>query len=87
MKEYKKPAMMALSLSANDSLCVCDIKTRYSNDYFIKILTEKFGGSDSLLDPSDNVFTSEESCANFLDGAIIDGYCKFNAEGGVIFTS
>ena len=86
MTEYKKPAMMALSLSANDSLCGCDIKTRGSTDYFINLLTEKFGGDDGLLDPSDNVFTTEESCANSFDG-VIDGYCKFNAEGGVIFTS
>lgn len=88
MKTYVKPAMMALSISANDMLCTsCDIKTRDSEDYFIGILTKKYGGSDGLLDPSDNVFTSEENCTNMADDLLPDTYCKFSAVGGMIFTS
>ena len=87
MKEYKKPAMMALSLSANDMLCGdCNVKTRFTEDPFIlKLAAEwgKGGNIPDILDPGDNVFgTGETGCSIELDT-----YCKYGPTGQIIFTS
>lgn len=86
MKEYKKPAMMALSLSANDMLCGdCNVKTRFTDDPFIKKWTEDFGAGGNVpgvLDPGDNVFGAGEDCSIELDT-----YCKYGPTGQIIFTS
>lgn len=88
MKEYKKPAMMALSISANDLLCGCDVKTRDTNDPFIQNLNKLWGAGgndDGILDPDDKVFGSiEEQCD---EDRILEGYCKFGVEGMQLFTS
>lgn len=67
MKIYKKPQLVALSLSANGSLCAaCTIDAEGANmAEEIKALYERFG---------DVVFTAETSCAY-----AVEGYCKFTA--------
>lgn len=86
MKTYVKPAMMALSISANDMLCTCSVKTRDSDDVYIKQLTEWYGSNGEypgLLDPTDKVFgKNEEDCAN-----VVEAYCKYGPNGMIIFTS
>ena len=86
MKEYKKPAMMALSISANDQLCgSCDIGTRNNPEY--SDLDAKFGNRDGLFDQTDvdsfGLFGSGEDC-DFE----CTGYCKFTAnDNQSLFTS
>ena len=48
MKVYEKPALTLLTVSASDALCSgCMVKTRDSDDAFIKILNGKYGGADA----------------------------------------
>lgn len=88
MKEYKKPAMMALSLSANDALCsTCTIKTRFPElDGIADWLNKMYGGEDNLLTPTDKYFAMTENCEEKVD---FDDYCKFttNDTGATLFTS
>lgn len=92
MKTYVKPAMMALSISANDMLCsgTCVEKTRDSTDAFIQKLNEMYGAGgkyDGIFDPADNVFGNETDCD---PNNIFDKYCKYSAtdEGRIqLFTS
>lgn len=81
MKAYVKPAMMALSISANDMLCsgACEVKTRDSTNPFIQNLNAMWGagGNDSsILDPNDNVFGNATDCD---PERILEGYCKYTA--------
>lgn len=81
MKAYVKPAMMALSISANDMLCsgTCVVKTRDSTDANIQYLNKTWGaGGDynDILDPKDNVFGKETDCN---PNRILEGYCKYTA--------
>lgn len=81
MKAYVKPAMMALSISANDMLCsgTCVVKTRDSTDPLIQNLNKTWGaGGDynDILDPKDNVFGKETDCN---PDRILEGYCKYTA--------
>ena len=76
MRVYEKPALTLLTVSANDALCSgCMVKTRDSDDAFIKKLNGKYGGADGILDPSDMPFTIEDSCTTAIEE--IDVYCKF----------
>ncbi len=92
MKAYVKPAMMALSISANDMLCsgACVEKTRDSTNAFIQNLNKTWGTGgryDGILDPEDKVFGNETECD---PNRILEGYCKYTAtEQGLIqlFTS
>ena len=78
--------MMALSISANDMLCTCSVKTRDSDDANIKQLTEWYGSNGEypgLLDPTDKVFgQKEDDCVN-----VVEAYCKYGPNGMIIFTS
>lgn len=81
MKAYVKPAMMALSISANDMLCsgTCVEKTRDSTDSFIQSLNKMWGaGGDynDILDPKDNVFGNATDCD---PDRILQDYCKYTA--------
>lgn len=92
MKTYVKPAMMALSISANDALCACTIKPE--DQVFQDIIAfhgivdlnsdDKITGSDF----ADGLYftTAEASCGN--DYKInIEGYCKFTGSSNVLFGS
>ena len=87
MKRYVKPAMMALSISANDMLCsgACEVKTRDSTDSFIQKLNEMFGAGgkdDGIFDPEDKVFGKETDCN---PEKIFDKYCKYTASDDGLF--
>lgn len=81
MKTYVKPAMMALSISANDMLCsgTCEVKTRDSTDSFIQSLNKMWGAggeNNDILDPGDRVFGNATDCD---PERILEGYCKYTA--------
>lgn len=92
MKTYVKPAMMALSISANDMLCsgTCEVTTRDSKDPYIQNLNNWYGAGgkyDGIFDPDDKVFSNETDCN---PDNILDKYCKYTAtEQGLtqLFTS
>ena len=94
MKKYQKPAMLALSLSANDNLCgTCSYSTRENKDslYVVGLIPEVDwvdGNNDGVIGPGEsNLF------ANQLDTCVIDygEYCKFTAADEIgsqtVFTS
>lgn len=92
MKTYVKPAMTALSISANDMLCSgsCTVQTRFDKDLSSK-LEGFFPGSnnDGVFTPEEagNAFASTESCTDKFD---YNNYCKYTAsEAGLtqLFTS
>lgn len=86
MKEYKKPAMLALSISANDQLCGgCQIGTRNNPEYMD--IASVIGNGDDLLTEEEakeaGMFGTAEGCANPYDK-----YCKFTSNGDLaLFTS
>lgn len=84
MKEYKKPAMMALSISANDALCYgCSAKTRFDTDLSTLLEIEILGKYD------DGFFTWDEAASVGAFASATDScskievdfsqYCKFTA--------
>ncbi len=82
MKAYVKPAMMALSISANDMLCSgdCTVSTRADKDLSYT-LEKYFLGSqnDGVFTPEEagNAFASSaDSCTEFFEDM---EYCKYNA--------
>lgn len=85
MKQYMKPAMMVLSLSANDSLCACTYHTRNQTDtWFQDMLTALpwiDADGDNLVEPEDGVLLTENCGVNYED------YCKMTAESQTLFTS
>lgn len=80
MKAYVKPAMMALSISANDQLCgSCTFSTRENKDIFSIYLTipkaEWNDDGDGILEPGESaIFGHGEDCD--FEYA---GYCKHAA--------
>lgn len=91
MKAYVKPAMMALSISANDQLCgSCTFSTRENKDIFSVYLTiskaEWNDDGDGILEPGESaIFGHGEDCD--FEYA---GYCKHAAvQSGLrqVFTS
>lgn len=82
MKAYVKPAMMALSISANDMLCTsCTVKTK-DDKVLSGILDDYF-----KTDGSDGIFSKEEAdrvkafgpagdCDNSMQ---MYEYCKYTA--------
>ena len=94
MKEYKKPAMMALSLSSNDALCSgsCSYGTRAHKDEleflrWIEKVRWDDSNNDGVIGPGEsNVFAEVGGDCEYGYGS----YCKFtaSAEGyGTVFTS
>lgn len=93
MKQYQKPALYALSLSANDALCAwgtCSAKTRF-DDALNSWLIIMFGDDDKdgLFEPSDggNAFAAADHCS---EEVVYENYCKFTAaDSGLtqLFTS
>lgn len=96
MKQYQKPQLVALSLSANDMLCAgCTAQTRFDIG-LSSIFESAFPGSVT----ADGFFTKEEADAIGLFASSADScsmeagdmfqYCKFSAaDSGLqqIFTS
>lgn len=91
MKAYVKPAMMALSISANDQLCgSCTFSTRENQDEFSIYLTipeaEWNDNDNGILEPGESaIFGPGEEC-NYE----YKGYCKHAAvKNGLVqvFTS
>lgn len=88
MKEYTKPAMMALSISANDMLCGCGdpLKDSGFNENLLKWYDRN---SDGRLDDKDfdlGTFGAERECDQTPDDFAM--YCKFTAnDGKAIFWS
>lgn len=86
MKAYVKPAMMTLSISANDMLCTgCAEGTRY-NERLSGMLEAEFADRTEIT--LDNFFTDAEASAvgAFGSGEVqctvpvkIEGYCKYSA--------
>lgn len=91
MKAYAKPAMMALSISANDQLCgSCTFSTRENQDKFLIYLDTPEAkwedDGDRILEPKESaIFGLGEDCTFEYEG-----YCKHKAvENGLsqVFTS
>ena len=90
MKNYQKPAMLVLSLSANDMLCSsCDAKTKVDtglNSGLKIFLGDKWtdkNGDTYVGDGETNLFDDTTSCE-----AVYDGYCKYaGAANHVLFSS
>ena len=86
MKAYVKPAMMALSISANDMLCTgCAVGTRH-NERLSGMLEEQFAGYNGIK--LDLFFTEDEAKAVGAFGSsegectepvMVEGYCKYSA--------
>lgn len=86
MKQYTKPAMMVLSLSANDMLCSgCVVKLM--NDDFGQILLGSFDSNkDGRLtweDFSPNLFGAGEQCTDTPTDPLLEAYCKFTSNDGI----
>lgn len=80
MKTYQKPALLALSLSANDKLCACviDIVGDNMDETFRQFI-------DDLFEDTSKLFLTGEGCETEID---IDGYCKnLPSPEGVVFNS
>ncbi len=82
MKVYQKPAMLVLSISANDMLCSsgCTVQTRHNKE--ISLALEAYFNVPN----SDGFFTREEAGEAFASSADsctsmveYQNYCKFNA--------
>ena len=89
MKNYEKPKLMVLSLSANDALCIgCGIKTRF--DSSSSILDSLYGDGNGFFTPDESAgmfAESEEACKDLIH-VDINGYCKFTgADSQKLFTS
>lgn len=92
MKQYEKPRLVALSLSANDMLCSgCDLKTKDQNDFFVGILNGMFDqDGNGYVDSNEigGLFASQEQCSEYNDN--YGAYCKYTAADNnliQIFTS
>lgn len=86
MKAYVKPAMMALSISANDMLCTGCAEGTKNNKMLSGMLEEQFEGKPGIT--PDQFFTDEEAKAvgAFAPGegectipVTVEGYCKYSA--------
>ena len=82
MKAYVKPAMMALSISANDMLCTsCTVKTR-ENKVLSGMLDDHFNtdGSDGIFSEAEadsvGAFGPAGDCENPMQ---MYEYCKYTA--------
>lgn len=92
MKTYVKPAMMALSISANDALCACQNKP---GDSLFEDMIRDMGLTDITDDGKvtkddfgkDKYFaSSKDSCG---EGYILPytEYCKFTGSSSILFLS
>lgn len=92
MKTYVKPAMMALSISANDALCACQNKPGdvMFDDMIIEQGLKDITGDGKVTKDDfgkDKYFaSSEDSCG---EGYILPytEYCKFTGSSNILFLS
>ena len=94
MKTYVKPAMMALSISANDMLCGnCTKPTRNDMGWILaldgldfgegKILVKDSNNDGAISESETNLFAADEDCR-----VTYENYCKFSGADDVkVFTS
>lgn len=94
MKTYVKPAMMALSISANDMLCGnCTKPTRNDMDWILALdglnlgkgeIWVKDNNNDGAISESEtNLFAAGDDCQ-----VTYENYCKFSGADDVkVFTS
>mgnify|MGYP001042229617 CR=1 FL=1 len=82
MKAYVKPAMMALSISANDMLCgSCSYSTRENKDTLgvyqgMQGVVWDDKNGDGVIDPKEsNIFGQSDECGYKTDGL----YCKYTS--------
>lgn len=92
MKEYKKPAMLALSISANDMLCSGCADHQLRDDEMFKgvMLDKKYDfNNNGTFDKDDyaKLFaatdTEPSSCNQVVD---YNGYCKFTSTNMVAWS-
>ena len=92
MKTYVKPAMMALSISANDALCACENKP---GDVMFEDMIMEQGLKDITNDgkvtkddfAKGKYFASpEDSCGNDYLCPYTE-YCKFTGSSSILFLS
>lgn len=92
MKTYVKPAMMALSISANDALCACTNKPGdpLFDDMIIEQGLKDITGDDNVTkaDFAKGMYfaSPEDSCGqdHIVD---CDIYCKFTGSSNILFLS
>ena len=92
MKNYQKPAMLVLSISANDALCACSIKP--GSGLFDDLIGDwgiqdvNMDGKISKADFADGYYftRAEESCGEPYKVEVTE-YCKFTGSQNVLFTS
>lgn len=92
MKTYVKPAMMALSISANDALCACTNKPGdpLFDDMIIEQGLKDITGDGNVTKADfakDKYFASpDDSCGEqyIVD---CDIYCKFTGSSSILFLS
>lgn len=93
MKQYQKPALYALSLSANDALCYgCGVKTSEEtslNMFLLAMFPQLDLDGDGFFSKQEyeasGLFASSENCQLEID---YNGYCKFTStDDNKIFTS
>lgn len=87
MKEYTKPAMMALSISANDMLCGCGQPLK-GTDFGTIMLQWHDKNEDGRLDDGDfapGTFGAEVECTVQPEDFAV--YCKYSASADPIFWS
>lgn len=92
MKKYTKPAMLTLSLSTSDLLCLgCSAQTRFDqnlSDLLFALAGVTDTNGNGIFDKNDaksvNLFATSDGCQKKFD---YNGYCKFTADTNVLFTS
>lgn len=92
MKTYVKPAMMALSISANDALCACQSKPGDSlfDDLVAGMGLVDITGDEKLTkaDFAEGKYfaSTKDSCGNEYLLPYTE-YCKFTGSSSILFLS
>ena len=92
MKTYVKPAMMALSISANDALCACQYKPGDSlfEDMIIEQGLKDITGDDSVTKAdfaTGKYFASPDDSCGEQYIVKCDIYCKLTGSSNILFLS
>lgn len=92
MKTYVKPAMMALSISANDALCACTNKPGdpLFEDMIIEQGLKDITGDDNVTKADfakGKYFASPDDSCGEQYIVKCDIYCKFTGSSSILFLS